>query len=166
MTKENIRYAIWISAVILIQAAILLYQQNEISEPKTTSEPSVDYWKIFARIKKERKYIEEASAYYRIPVFTPELLDLSGKEVVLSGYFLPYSRLDSVIIVSRYPNSSCFYCGLAGIESVAMVELGRKDPQYRTDQRMIVRGKLMLNNTNIDKLAFVLEDGTVDELIK
>jgi len=71
----------------------------------------------------ERKYLEEAGAHYRIPVFADKLMDLSGKEVTLSGFFLLYSRLDSVIIISRYPNASCFYCGMAGIESVAMIEL-------------------------------------------
>ena len=84
--------------------------------------------------------------------------------MVLSGYFLPYSKLDSVIIISRYPNASCFYCGLAGIESVAMVEVSESDQQYRIDQRLIVKGKLALNSTNTKKLAFVIEDALIEKL--
>lgn len=164
--RENVRNIIGLLVVVSIEVVFFFYQQREILKPATISPPSVDYWQMFAGISKERKYIEEAGAYYRIPVFTPELQDLSGKEVTLSGYFLPYSKLDSVIIISRFPNASCFYCGLAGIESVAMVELGRNNTTYRTDQRLLVRGNLTLNSTNIQKLAFVLADATVEELKK
>ena len=69
---------------------------------------------MFADISMERKFIEAAGAHYRVPVFTPSLLAHSGKEVVLTGYYLPYSKIDSVIIISRYPNASCFFCGQAG----------------------------------------------------
>ena len=145
--------------------AYVLFNVEENDENKRLAEAlSIDYWEMFAEIKKERKYIEEASAYYRIPVFTPELVDLSGQEVTLSGYFLPYSKVDSVIIISRYPNASCFFCGLAGIESVAMVELGKTMKQFRTDQRLVVRGNLLLNSTDVKKLAFVISKASVEEL--
>lgn len=125
-----------------------------------------DYWEMFARISKERTFIEEANAYYRIPVFTPELIAETSKEISLVGYYLPYSRLDSVIIVSRFPNASCFYCGQAGIESVAMVELDEPDNHsFRMDQLLTVQGKLLLNNSDINRLAFVIEDASVKPLI-
>ncbi len=154
------------SAVVLIAAmTFFFFQQSKESKKEIVSKPPpVDYWKMFAGISLERKFIEEADAYYRIPIFTSELLAHTGKEVTLSGYYLPYSRLDSVIIISRFPNASCFFCGQAGIESVAMVELGNNNPQYRTDQRLYVRGKLILNSTNINKLAFVITDALVEEL--
>ncbi len=164
--KKNVHDIIWISFVIIVATLIgNFFQGKEYPNQESIIEtPSVDYWKKFAEITKERKYIEEASAYYRIPIFTPELLDLSGEEIMLSGYFLPYSRIDSVIIISRFPNASCFYCGMAGIESVAMVELGKGGQRFRTDQRLVVKGKLALNSTNVNKLAFVIEDARVEEL--
>lgn len=164
--KKSTQDTIWTLSTILITTLVFIFfQTKEFRKQETTLEPpSIDYWKKFAKIGKERKYIEEASAYYRIPVFTPELLALSGQEITLSGYYLPYSMLDSVIILSRFPNSSCFYCGMAGIESVAMVELTKESPQYRTDQRLIVQGKLFLNDSNVGKLAFVIADASVEEL--
>lgn len=163
MKKENARFVIWISVFAMIAETLFyLYQLDKAFESEIISSPSKDYWQVFAKITKERTYIEEAGAYYRIPVFTPEILDLSGKEITLLGYFLPFSKLDSAIIISRYPNSSCFYCGLAGIESVAMVEIGGVNRKYGVDQRIIVKGKLALNTTNVKKLAFVLEDAMVE----
>ena len=146
--------------------AFYFFQQREEPEREVISvPPPVDYWKMFAGISLKRKFVAEADAYYRIPIFTSELLAHTGKEVTLSGYYLPYSRLDSVIIISRFPNASCFFCGQAGIESVAMVELRMGNKQsYRTDQRLTVKGKLMLNSSNMKKLAFVVADATVEEL--
>lgn len=164
--KRYVQYAVWIFVLISLIAIgqIIFNQQNELFKPETIIEPTpVNYWEIFEGISLKRTFIEEADAYYRIPVFTDELLALSGQEVTLSGYYLPYSRLDSMIIISRFPNVSCFFCGQAGIESVAMVELGNKNPHYRTDQKLIVKGKLMLNSTNINKLAFVITDALLEE---
>ncbi|MEM1406335.1 MAG: hypothetical protein AAGG59_06135 [Bacteroidota bacterium] len=166
--KNKAQYTIWgISTLLLIVAmSCYVYQRKKQTEQGVISKSQpVDYWQMFAGISLERKFIEDADVYYRIPIFTSDLLALAGKEVTLNGYYLPYSRLDSVIIISRFPNASCFFCGRAGIESVAMVELGRESKNsYRTDQRLTVKGKLTLNSTNIKKLAFVVVDARVEEL--
>ncbi len=154
------------SILLVFLMAFYLSPRKEQHEQKIESEaPNIDYWKIFSGISLQRKFIDEADAYYRIPIFTSDLLALAGKEVTLNGYYLPYSKLDSVIIISRFPNAGCFFCGQAGIESVAMVELGRKsDNLYRMDQLIAVTGKLKLNANNINKLAFVITDASVKEL--
>jgi len=163
--KENIKLVIIIALLVGITETFFVFKrQDELPESELIAMPDVDYWQTFAKIKKERRYIEEAGAHYRIPVFTPEVLDLSGQEIVLSGFFLPYSKIDTMIIVSRYPNASCFYCGLAGIESVAMVEVPNSKHGFLMDQRVLVKGRLSLNNTDVDKLAFVIEDAVVEEL--
>ncbi|MDN5213226.1 hypothetical protein QQ020_14250 [Fulvivirgaceae bacterium BMA12] len=166
--EKKAQYITWGTSTVLLIAAITFYffQQREQPKPEVISKsPSVDYWEMFAGISLERKYIEEADAYYRIPIFTPVLLAHTGKEVTLTGYYLPYSRLDSMIIISRFPNANCFFCGQAGIESVAMVEMEKVNRKsYRTDQRLTVTGKLMLNATNLEQLAFVIADASVEEL--
>ncbi|MCG8386233.1 MAG: hypothetical protein MJA30_11870 [Cytophagales bacterium] len=166
--QRKAQYITWGTSAVVLIAAITFYffQGRENSNREKVPEPPpVNYWEMFAGISLERKFVEEADAYYRIPVFTPILLDHTGKEVTLSGYYLPYSELDSVIIISRFPNASCFFCGRAGIESVAMVELDRINrTSYYMDQRLTVRGKLVLNSTDIKKLAFVITDAFVEEL--
>jgi len=163
--KENIRLIILIALAFALVETFVLYKKYDTPQFEgSIIQPSpVDYWKVFEGISKERTYVEEVGAYYRIPIFTEELLALSGEEITLSGYYLPYSRLDSVIILSRYPNASCFFCGQAGIESVAMIELGSEDADlYRMDEMLLVQGKLSLNSSDIDKLAFVLTDAIIE----
>jgi hypothetical protein len=155
----------FIAVLAILVEAFLAFQQSERLLPPGPESSSIDYWKMFAGISKERKYIEEVSAYYRIPVFTPDLQAHVGKELTIKGFYLPYSKIDSVIIISRYPNASCFYCGQAGIESVVMVELGREVPKtFRMDELFLVKGKLLLNNSDINRLAFILTDATVEKL--
>lgn len=167
MKSEQIKYLVRILVLaVFVGSFSLVHLQNETLDASKSSNLSEDYWRLFAEITKEKRYIEEASAHYRIPVFTPTLLGLSGQEIKLVGYFLPYSKIDSMIILSRYPNASCFYCGQAGIESVAMVELSNRKGKFQTDQRLIATGKLTLNSTNINKLAFVIEDASVEPYIK
>ena len=154
-------------ALLFVTIGFSIYQkQKEYSDFQTANLPSAEFWKLFEQISMERKYIESEDLYYRIPVFTEELKEYSGKEIVLNGYYLPYSKLDSVVIISRYPNKSCFFCGQAGIESVAMVELGRAVPKYRMDQMIVAKGKLELNSSNFKKLAFVLEEAEVTESLE
>lgn len=145
-------------------AVFLLFQEKDESK-EIAKFPAVDYWEMFAGISLERKFIENADAYYRIPVFTSELLALEGKEVTLRGYYLPFSKEESAIIISRFPYANCFFCGQAGVESVAMVEPGNKNRKsFRTDQRLTVTGKLVLNSTDFKKLAFVIEDASIEEV--
>lgn len=149
--------------MVTIPVIIFLSERQQLITNVVFSKESVDYWQMFAAISKEKKYFEELDAYYRIPAFTPELMALSGKELTLTGYYLPYSKMDSVIIISRYPNASCFFCGQAGVESVAMVELHKRKPKsLRTDQLLRVKGKLFLNSSNVNKLAFVLEEAMIE----
>ncbi len=162
--KESTRHVVWILVLAsLTMIFSFFYLRNEVLETLGVSKPSVEYWKMFSEITLEKRYIEEADGHYRIPVFTPELQALSGSEITLVGYYLPYSRIDSVIILSRFPNASCFFCGMAGIESVAMVELDQ-ETKFRTDQRLVAHGKLRLNDSNLKKLAFVIEHASVEEL--
>ena len=151
------------SVVILVVAITFcfLFQKQERKREIIPENLAVNYWNMFAGITQERRFIEEADA--RVPIFTSVLQAHSGQEVTLTGNYLPYSKLDSAIIISRFPIANCFFCGKAGIESVAMVELEHASKHtYRTDQRLTVRGKLMLNSTNIKKLAFVITDASVE----
>jgi hypothetical protein len=155
-----------VSGALSIVAMVYFFvlERDNLSWHGATDETSIGYWKMFAEITTERTFVESAGRHYRLPVFTPEILAMEGQEIQLTGYYLPFSQLDSVIILSRFPNSSCFYCGKAGIESVAMVTLVNKAPTiFRTDQRLSVTGKLELNNASVDKLAFLITGAKVEE---
>ncbi|MCG8308515.1 MAG: hypothetical protein MI975_14070 [Cytophagales bacterium] len=96
------------SVVILVVAITFcfLFQKQERKREIIPENLAVNYWNMFAGITQERRFIEEADA--RVPIFTSVLQAHSGQEVTLTGNYLPYSKLDSAIIISRFPIANCF----------------------------------------------------------
>ncbi len=117
-------------------------------------------WTVFAKTKFETKYNEKAAEYFMVPVFTSELKLLVGKEVSLEGYYMPIDvDGNAYIILSKYPYSQCFFCGGAGPESIAEVTFKIKPTaKFEADQYIRVKGKLKLNDTDLEHGNFLLVD--------
>ncbi|HQQ96867.1 MAG TPA: hypothetical protein PLX35_06365 [Cyclobacteriaceae bacterium] len=121
-----------------------------------------DSWALFAKTKFEAKYNEKAAEYFLYPVFAPELKNMVGKEISLEGYYLPIEiEGDAYIILSKFPYSQCFFCGGAGPESIAEVTFKVKPGKFEMDQYLRVKGKLKLNEANIEHGNFLLEDAVL-----
>ncbi len=121
-----------------------------------------DGWTLFAKTKFEAKYNPKAAEYFLYPVFAPELTALVGKEISLEGYYLPIDiEGDAYIILSKFPYSQCFFCGGAGPESIAEVTFKVKQGKFEMDQYLRVKGKLRLNEGNIEHGNFILDEGVL-----
>ena len=121
-----------------------------------------DGWALFAKTKFEAKYSDKAAEYFLYPVFPVELKDLVGKEISLEGYYMPIDiDGDAYIILSKFPYSQCFFCGGAGPESIAEVMFKIKQGKFEMDQFIRVKGKLKLNEGNIDHGNFMLEEASM-----
>ncbi len=128
----------------------------------TMANAQTDTWALFAKTKFEAKYNEKAMEYFLYPVFAPELKDLVGKEISLEGYYLPIDvDGDAYIILSKFPYSQCFFCGGAGPESIAEVTFKVTPGKFEMDQYLRVKGKLKLNEGNIDHGNFILEEAVL-----
>jgi len=117
-------------------------------------------WKIFADVEFYPKYFEEAGEELATPRFTEELKALVGKEVELSGFYIPL-EMDSSIMLSAMPYSSCFFCGGAGPETIAEVQILPVPRNMSPDQFLKVRGKLKLNDWDLTHMNFILEDAKI-----
>ena len=127
-----------------------------------TSFAQTEGWSAFARTKFETKYNEKAGEYMMAPTFPPELKALVGKEVDLEGYYMPIEvDGDAYIILSKYPFSQCFFCGGAGPESIAEVTFKVKPGKFEADQFIRIRGKLKLNDKDLDHGNFLVEDAVL-----
>jgi hypothetical protein len=121
-----------------------------------------DTWAIFAKTKFDAKYNEKAGEYFLYPSFPPELKSLVGKEVSVEGYYLPIDvDGDAYIILSKFPYSQCFFCGGAGPESIAEVFFKTKPGKFEPDQYIRVKGKVKLNENDIDHGNFIIEDAVL-----
>jgi hypothetical protein len=121
-------------------------------------------WAAFAKTKFETKYNEKAAEYFMMPVFPADLKSLVGKEVSLEGYYMPIDvEGNAYIILSKYPYSQCFFCGGAGPESIAEVTFKAKPSKFEADQFIRVKGKLKLNESDLEHGNFLLDEAILIE---
>lgn len=115
-------------------------------------------WQNLGQVTYEKKYDELLGFKVDVPVFGKDVKALEGKVIEISGYIVPVEGYKShnEFVFSAYPYNMCFFCGGAGPETV--MEVKAKEPvKYRTE-RITLRGKLRLNNDNINQLMYLLED--------
>ena len=117
-------------------------------------------WDIFLGITYEWRYFEIIEEQLLTPVFDEELRSMEGKEISLSGYFIPL-ELDSSFILSALPYSSCFFCGGGGAETVAQINIYPVPDDFEPDQFIKVKGKLKLNDTDLDYMNLILEESKI-----
>ena len=116
-------------------------------------------WQAFAQVKCETKFFKNEGVYVVTPKFDEKIRSLEGMYLTLKGYYIPTEvNSEKWIVMSKVPMSQCFFCGGAGPESIAMINFKGKFPKFKTDQIITVKGKLRLNDTNLDELNFILDD--------
>lgn len=119
-------------------------------------------WSEFAKTKFESKYDEKIGEYIFYPGFSTELKALVGKEVTLEGFFVPYAPEDGdYIILSKFPNNQCFFCGVGGPESIAEVTFKDGSLKFQVDDFITVKGKLKLNSDNVEHVNFIITEAIV-----
>lgn len=146
-----------------MRAFILFFVLFAFASTTSVSAQDANLWKTLSKISYEKKFDELLGFKVDVPVFAKEIKDLEGKIVEVSGYIVPVEGYKShtEFVFSAYPYNMCFFCGGAGPETV--MEVTSKEPvKYSTD-RVKLRGKLLLNSDDINRLMYVLIDA---ELVK
>ncbi|MFT5998350.1 MAG: hypothetical protein ACI81P_000803 [Neolewinella sp.] len=118
-------------------------------------------WKTLSKITYEKKFDELLGFKVDVPVFGDDTKALEGEIVEVSGYIVPVEGYKShtEFVFSAYPYNMCFFCGGAGPETV--MEVTSKEPVKYSTERVKLRGKLLLNSDDINRLMYVLVDAEV-----
>jgi hypothetical protein len=95
------------------------------------------------------------------PVYGKEVLALEGKEVTIEGYVMPLDFGKAYFVISAFPFASCFFCGGAGPETVMEVYL--RKPTKPKAEKVVVKGKLVLNHGDVEHLTYMLKDAVIVE---
>lgn len=115
-------------------------------------------WKTLSRITFKKEYNEIMGFKVDVPVFSPDVKKLEGKEITVRGYIIPVEgyKSHSEFVFSAFPYNMCFFCGGAGPETV--MEVYAKKPVAYTAQSITLRGKLQLNDSDINRLIYAMKD--------
>lgn len=120
-------------------------------------------WQVFEKVKFRDTYVKEFRDILPVPQFDEAIRAWEGKEITLTGYVIPATEAPGFdwIILSRYSFANCFFCGKAGVESIAEIQLKGKRPFFKNDHQYTFRGRLQLNKDDWEHLHFILKDAVL-----
>jgi hypothetical protein len=123
--------------------------------------PGNNIWQTLAKITYTKQYDELLGFKVDVPVFSADVKNLAGKQVEIKGYVIPVEGYKShtEFILSAFPYNMCFFCGGAGPETV--MEVYAKEPVPYQTEAITIRGRLELNDKDINQLMYVLKDATL-----
>jgi hypothetical protein len=145
---------------ILILLAFIVASSGHLHAQDNASK-TPNLWKTLAKITYKKEYDEVLGFKIDKPVFSEDIKALDGEVVTVKGFIIPTEGYKShtEFIFSAFPYSMCFFCGGAGPETVMEVET--KEPVKYTAESITLRGKLVLNADDINRLMYFLEDAEV-----
>lgn len=122
-----------------------------------------DLWALLSKTRFVEKLNREFGMYFLYPIFPDELKEMEGKSVEVTGFYIPLDVSTSdFAVLSKFPNAECFFCGGAGPESIVVAYLKKKpSKKFKVDEIITVKGKLKLNDSDIDELNFILVDAEI-----
>lgn len=116
-------------------------------------------WRDLADVDFKPKYNEKYGIEFLMPTFGDKIKTYDTKLVTIKGYFLDISGGGKVLLISKNPMASCFFCGSAGPETIVQVNFKTKPP-FETDQIVKVTGFLKLNAKDVENCNYILNEAT------
>jgi hypothetical protein len=123
-------------------------------------------WKMLGITKYEKEFSQQLGGMVDIPTFPKMLEDLNDYQVFVKGYIIPLEEVgnDTLLILSKNPYTSCFFCGQAGPETVMEIRLkNQKKFDFKLDQKVTFKGAFKTNGRDFDYLNFILNEAKVLE---
>jgi len=120
-------------------------------------------WKVLDDVRWEEK-MDENNGYWLVPVFGSQPKAYQNQVVVIEGYFIPLDTGGKVQVLSRYPYSSCFFCGGAGPESIVELQLEKRLLKHlRMDEKVRFQGRLVLNDSDYEHFNYILKEARLSK---
>lgn len=150
----------------LILVVFLVSQDNDLEDHYNNEE-----WNILLNdVRMRYRYSVEYNTFLQVPRFGNTLKQMDEQEIVLRGFFLPADVTGDAFVLSHVPMQMCFFCAGAGIESVveihSVVSHSIRFRRLSTDDFIEVKGRLRLNQDDLDHLIYILEDAELVRIIR
>ncbi len=120
-------------------------------------------WGILSMVTFQKTYDEDFGMELSTPTYSSLLMKLDGSEIEVEGYFIALNGKEKQnhFMLSKFPQSTCFFCGKAGPETAMQVFLADEKKLAYTEDKINVRGILRINNSDPTGLLYTLEQGKV-----
>lgn len=144
------------TAIILILGAFFL----NATLPIETQKKPEEVWKTLGKVTFKMKKDDLMGYDVEVPIFSKEVKALAGETIEIKGYIIPVEgyKQQGYFVFSAYPYNLCYFCGGAGKETVMEVFTKKNTTIKYTAKPITIKGKLILNSKDINKLMYLLED--------
>lgn len=125
-----------------------------------------DIWLKLGMVTFQSTYNPEFMMETKIPKLSSSVEKLDGEVIEVEGYIIPLTGqvTQSHFMLSKYPQSTCFFCGKAGPETAMQVFMRDNKKVKITERKVKVKGTLIINPKDASSLLYTLEDAVIFEL--
>ncbi len=114
-------------------------------------------WEDLSKVEFTEKFYPSYDQNFLEPKFSESVKALEGELIMITGYFLNIDPNEKMYILSKGPMASCFFCGIGGPETAMELQFKSK-PKFKTDDIIVVTGKLVLNKDDIEHFNYILTE--------
>lgn len=129
------------------------------------AQPKTGIWATLSLVTFDTHYDEDWGMEITRAKVSPVVRALEGEVIEVTGFIIPLEGKieQSHVMLSLYPQSTCFFCGKAGPESAmqAFMKDGKKI-KYQ-ENKVSMKGVLRINESDANSLLYTLDQA---ELIK
>jgi hypothetical protein len=124
-----------------------------------------DVWFTLGMVTFETKFDPEFMVETKIPRTSSAVEKLDGTVIEVEGYMIPLTGqvTQNHFILSKFPQSTCFFCGKAGPETAMQVFLANNRKVKISERKVKVKGILSVNPTDASSLLYTLENAEMVE---
>ena len=147
-----------IKSVFLLSFILLVIVSDAMTQPK-------DIWFTLGMVTFETSYDPEYMLETKKPKISSVVDKLDGKEIEVEGYIIPLTGqvTQSHFMLSKFPQSTCFFCGKAGPETAMQVFMKDNKKVKITERKVRVIGTLLINPKDASSLLYTLENAVIFE---
>ena len=128
-----------------------------INKRQKYTEPVQLSWSQLQDIHYGRSFFESIGMEVYVPLFSSQLLELEGRNVVIEGYVIPIDGSQESLALSASPFAACFFCGKGSPASVVSLYFDGPKKTYVIDDFVQFEGRLRLNADNPEEFYYYLE---------
>jgi hypothetical protein len=127
---------------------------------------SKDMWTTLGLVTFRTSYNPEYMMETKIPKISGAVEKIDGTIIEVEGYIIPLTGQisQSHFMLSKFPQSTCFFCGKAGPETAMQVFMKNNQKVKITERKVKVKGTLLVNPKDASSLLYTLENAEIFEL--
>lgn len=123
-----------------------------------TSKSEPVTWQVLKDVTYVVKYNKQFRMDYKYPVFGKNVKSIEGKELFIKGYVIPLDVSQGYYALSRFPYSSCYFCGKSGPESVISLKFAVKPKKIKLDAIKTMQGVMYLNDSDPMDFIYIFKE--------